>query len=114
MRSLPSVFPAGAGLLQEIEPEVYAETGAPQVIDPPPPTVSVTVEVHNWAVAVVVVVTVVMTAGGMPKTEVEVTVAVAVLVAVGVKKHEQALLILAVKATDFSLHPASIAAKARS
>ena len=49
--------------MQEIEPEVYAEMGAPQVIDPPPPTVSVTVEVHDWAVAVVVVVTVVMIAG---------------------------------------------------
>jgi hypothetical protein len=48
----------------------------------------------------------------VPRTEVEVTVAVAVVVAVGVRKHEQALLILAVRAIDFSLHPAPMAAKA--
>jgi hypothetical protein len=66
MRSLPSVCPAGAGLLQEIDPEVYAATGAPQVNDPPPSafvTVDVTVEVHDWVVTATMVVTVVMTAG---------------------------------------------------
>lgn len=66
MRNRPLVFSGGAGLVQEIEPEVYAETGAPQVIDPPPfafVTVAVTVEVHDWVVTVTTVVTVVMTAG---------------------------------------------------